>query len=87
MSFTPARALEGSCTRRPSLMGLVSDYWSLTKPEVNFLILITTFVGFYLGCADEGRRFSLLALFNALFGTLLGYKRNSNTEPVHRKTI
>ena len=71
MSFTPPRALEGSCTRRPSLMGLVSDYWSLTKPEVNFLILITTFVGFYLGCADEDHRFSLLALFNALFGTLL----------------
>jgi len=27
-----------------------SDYWALTKPEVNFLILITTGVGFYLGC-------------------------------------
>ena len=25
---------------------LLSDYWALTKPEVNFLILITTFVGF-----------------------------------------
>jgi heme O synthase-like polyprenyltransferase len=30
---------------------LLSDYWALTKPEVNFLILITTFVGFYLASA------------------------------------
>ena len=27
----------------------VSDCWALTKPEVNFLILITTFAGFCLG--------------------------------------
>jgi len=50
---------------------LLSDYWTLTKPEVNFLILITTFVGFYLGCADAGRQFSFLGLFNTLLGTLL----------------
>ena len=49
----------------------LSDYWALTKPEVNFLILITTFVGFYLGCAGAGRQFSFLALFNTLLGTLL----------------
>ncbi len=50
---------------------LLSDYWALTKPEVNFLILITTFVGFYLGCASAGRQFSLMALFNTLLGTSL----------------
>ncbi|WP_051978323.1 heme o synthase [Edaphobacter aggregans] len=50
---------------------LLSDYWALTKPEVNFLILITTFAGFYLGCANAGRQFSFLALFNTLLGTLL----------------
>src|SRR5579864_6333587 len=49
----------------------LSDYWALTKPEVNFLILITTFVGFYLGCGSEARPFSFLGLFNTLFGTLL----------------
>src|SRR6201998_985041 len=48
-----------------------SDYWALTKPEVNFLILITTGVGFYLGCGSEGRPFSFLGLFNTLLGTLL----------------
>jgi protoheme IX farnesyltransferase len=49
----------------------LSDYWALTKPEVNFLILITTSAGFYLAGASEGRQFSLLALFNTLLGTLL----------------
>src|ERR1700741_2856448 len=48
-----------------------SDYWALTKPEVNFLILITTGVGFYLGCGSEGRSFSFTGLFNTLLGTLL----------------
>jgi len=50
---------------------LLGDYWALTKPEVNFLILITTLVGFYLGCASEARPFSLISLFNTLLGTLL----------------
>ena len=49
----------------------LSDYWALTKPEVNFLILITTGVGFYLACGDEARPLSLVALVNTLVGTLL----------------
>jgi protoheme IX farnesyltransferase len=49
----------------------LSDYWALTKPEVNFLILITTGVSFYLGCGGEARPFSFLGLFNTLIGTLL----------------
>ena len=49
----------------------LSDYWALTKPEVNFLILITTLVGFYLGCGSEARTFSFISLFNTLLGTLL----------------
>ena len=63
-----APAAEG---RLVSASTLISDYWALTKPEVNFLILITTFAGFYLGCANAGRQFSFLALFNTLLGTLL----------------
>src|SRR5271156_5307459 len=50
---------------------LLSDYWALTKPEVNFLILITTGVGFYLGCGSVARPLSFLGLFNTLLGTLL----------------
>jgi len=63
-----AAPAKGRCVAACSLL---SDYWALTKPEVNFLILITTFVGFYLGCANAGRPFSFLALFNTLLGTLL----------------
>src|SRR5215469_632086 len=57
--------------RLVSASTLVSDYWALTKPEVNFLILVTTCAGFYLGCAYAGRQFSFLALSNTLLGTLL----------------
>ena len=49
----------------------LSDYWALTKPEVNFLILLTTGVGFYLGCGNEARPLSFISLFNTLLGTLL----------------
>src|SRR6266852_5739453 len=31
----------------------LADYWALTKPEVNFLIAVTTFAGFYLGCPTQ----------------------------------
>src|SRR5216684_2812299 len=57
--------------RHFTAFAMLSDYWALTKPEVNFLILITTFAGFCLGCADAGRQFSFLALFKTLLGTLL----------------
>src|SRR4051812_32221036 len=49
----------------------LSDYWALTKPEVNFLILITTFAGFYSACASEAQTVSFAVLFNTLLGTLL----------------
>ena len=49
----------------------LSDFWELTKPEVNFLILITTGAGFYLGCGNQARPLSFLGLFNTLLGTLL----------------
>jgi heme o synthase len=66
-------ALDGSAVegRRLTVSTLLADYWTLTKPEVNFLILITTFAGFYLGCANAGLRFPCLALFHTLVGTLL----------------
>jgi protoheme IX farnesyltransferase len=57
--------------RHFTAFAMLSDYWALTKPEVNFLILITTFAGFYLGCSAAGRPFSFLALSNTLLGTLL----------------
>jgi heme o synthase len=49
----------------------LSDYWALTKPEVNFLIVITTFAGFYLGRAAPWRDFPFLLMIHTLVGTLL----------------
>jgi protoheme IX farnesyltransferase len=47
------------------------DYVSLTKPEVNFLIVVTTFAGCYLGCKAAGRSFPVLLALNTVIGTLL----------------
>ncbi|MGH9431333.1 MAG: heme o synthase [Terriglobia bacterium] len=44
------------------------DYWTLTKPEVNFLVLVSTLVGFYLGSTGA---LHFLLLLSTLFGTLL----------------
>jgi heme O synthase-like polyprenyltransferase len=50
---------------------MVSDYWAFTKPEVNFLIAMATFTGFYLGHATEPQGFPFWLLIHALLGTLL----------------
>jgi protoheme IX farnesyltransferase len=49
-------------------LGRAADYWVLTKPEVNFLVLVSTLVGFYL--ASRGP-LDLASLFHTLVGTLL----------------
>ena len=46
----------------------VSDYWALTKPEVNVLVLASTLAGFYLGSRGP---LSGLRLAHTLLGTLL----------------
>ena len=67
----PAAAIDCQC---PSDIGRhfsLSDYWALTKPEVNFLIVIATFVGFYLGSPGPLDQFTLLQMVRTFFGTLL----------------
>jgi protoheme IX farnesyltransferase len=49
----------------------ISDCWTLTKPEVNFLIALATFTGFYLGHAQQPGHFPFSLLARTLFGTLL----------------
>jgi len=53
------------------LYATCADCWSLTKPEVNFLILITTFAGFYLGRPSDLHPFPLQRLMHTLLGTLM----------------
>jgi heme O synthase-like polyprenyltransferase len=49
----------------------IADYWALTKPEVNFLIAIATFAGFYLGYPTHSQHFPFALLIHTLVGTLL----------------
>ena len=49
----------------------VADYWALTKPEINFLIAIATFAGFYLGLPPQLHGFPVMLLMHTLLGTLL----------------
>ena len=53
------------------LYSTISDCWTLTKPEVNFLIALTTFTGFYLGHAHQPGHFPFSLLACTLAGTLL----------------
>ena len=55
-------------TDRVTLSSQLRDYYTLTKPEVNLLILMTTSAGYYL--ASRGP-FRLAGLLNTLLGTLL----------------
>ena len=49
----------------------IADFWALTKPEVNFLILIATSTGFYLGYPGNLDAFPFQRLIDTLLGTLL----------------
>ena len=58
--------------RRHSVRSRVlSDYWQLTKPEVNFLIAITTVAAFCLGSPKAFVHFPWFLLLNTLLGTVL----------------
>jgi heme o synthase len=51
--------------------GILSEYWSLTKPEINFLIAITAAAGFWMGTPASLSHFSWASLFHTLVGTVL----------------
>jgi len=66
MAATP-RVIAESYANSP-VPSKLRDYYSLTKPEVNLLILMTTSAGYYLGSQGP---FQLTKLFITLAGTLL----------------
>lgn len=51
--------------------GVLSDYWTLTKPEVNFLIAMATVVAFWLGSPKSLGHFRWLLLLHTLLGTVI----------------
>ena len=64
---TEALAVRG----QPSAAGVLADYWALTKPDVNLLILITTAAGFCLAHSIHLVGFPVFLLVHTLAGTLL----------------
>lgn len=64
-------ALELPSTQQRRRSQILSDYWALTKPEINLLIAITTAAGFWLASSATLSSFSFISLGNAVFGTVL----------------
>jgi protoheme IX farnesyltransferase len=54
-----------------SRSGILSDYWTLTKPEINFLIAIATVTAFCLGSPASLSQFPWPLLLQTLLGTML----------------
>lgn len=57
--------------RNRSVTCAVAGYWALTKPDVNFLIMITVFAGFSLARSATSRSFPYVLLIHTLLGTLM----------------
>jgi protoheme IX farnesyltransferase len=55
----------------PAFNVRAADYWTLTKPEVNLLIGVTTAAGFSLAGAWHGQGVSINGLVHTVAGTLL----------------
>jgi heme o synthase len=53
---------------REAILARLRDYWVLTKPEVNLLVVMSTLAGFYLAWRGP---INFALLLSALFGTLL----------------
>lgn len=75
MAIEPATILPDLITqiqpRRQIRDGLLSDYWALTKPDVNLLIAVTVFAGFCLARPSGFSDFPFVRLFHTLLGTSL----------------
>ena len=56
--------------RRGASFYALFNYWELTKPEINFLIAITTAAGFWIGSPFAFPHFPWMAFLHALLGTV-----------------
>lgn len=56
---------------RPVHSRALADYWTLTKPEINFLIALTTAAAFCLGSPASLAHFRWALLLHTVLGTIL----------------
>src|SRR5437879_1522 len=57
--------------RRFAVSTVLSDYWALTKPEINFLIAVTAAAGFWMGAPAAFSHFPWTPFLHAVVGTVL----------------
>jgi protoheme IX farnesyltransferase len=65
--------LDASAARRYhglARSGVLSGYWSLTKPEVNLLIAVTAAAGFWMGAPAPFAHFPWTSLVHTVVGTI-----------------
>lgn len=67
-SNKPESVVAARTGAHPDWLRRLADYWVLTKPEVNFLVVMSTLVGFYLGTRGP---LDWMRLVHTLLGTLL----------------
>jgi heme o synthase len=67
----PATVVPLAPRARAARPTVLSDYWVLTKPEVNLLIAITTATSFCLGSPADMSPFPWLRLLHTVAGTIL----------------
>ena len=70
---------------RPS--AAIAAYWALTKPEINFLIAIVTFAGFYLGLPAELHRLPVPAADSHPPGYAARIERRECSESIYRAAL
>ena len=56
--------------RRIASSNVLFDYWELTKPEINFLIVITAAAGFWIGSPATSPHFPWMPFIHTLLGTV-----------------
>jgi protoheme IX farnesyltransferase len=73
MATHPIPVTSGLLVRRRHVAGsaVLSDYWTITKPDVNFLIAFTTAAAFCIGAPRSLSGFPWMALLHAVIGTVM----------------
>ncbi|MGB7730417.1 MAG: heme o synthase [Candidatus Acidiferrum sp.] len=66
--ISPLAVMQRSHSARYSIL---SNYWALTKPEINFLIGLTTAAAFCVGCSETLTRFPWALLLHTILATVL----------------
>ena len=66
-------ALDVSTVQDPRIASsrALFNYWEVTKPEINFLIAITTAAGFWMGSSAPPPHFPWMPFLHTLLGTML----------------